>query len=131
MLTVWPDRELLEALKEGSLVAIRNRVEIPSAYWFGSDVVLSDDLRFRRAEMLKRWKPISRPVADSPTPDQTGSTALHDVGRQYDALAERVDVGAHVGADRPRLPCRRAGGGAAARAATSNAITSSTRVISP
>jgi hypothetical protein len=62
-----PDRELLEALKGGAVVAIRNRVEIPSTYWFGSDFVPSDDLRFRRAEVLRLW------------PDPTGYVASADI----------------------------------------------------
>lgn len=47
---------LLDALKDGRLTAIRNGAEIPSSYWFGRYITdLSDDLRFRRAEVIGCW----------------------------------------------------------------------------
>jgi hypothetical protein len=56
MLVDNPDHELLAALQEGKLTAIRNGEEIRSIYWFGKDVRdLTDDLRFRRAEAIGWW----------------------------------------------------------------------------
>lgn len=53
MLVPRPDQTLLDALMDGQLTAIRNGIEIPSSYWFGKHVKhLSDDLRFRRMEVL-------------------------------------------------------------------------------
>ena len=53
MLVPRADQTLLDALMDGQLTAIRNGIEIPSSYWFGKHVKhLSDDLRFRRMEVL-------------------------------------------------------------------------------
>jgi hypothetical protein len=53
MLVPRADQTLLDALMDGQLTAIRNGIEIPSSYWFGKHSKhLSDDLRFRRMEVL-------------------------------------------------------------------------------
>jgi hypothetical protein len=57
MLVSKPDRTLLDALQDGVLTAIRNGAEIPSSHWFGKHTShLSDDLRFRRAEVIRCWR---------------------------------------------------------------------------
>jgi hypothetical protein len=56
MVVPLADRILLDSLKEGRVSAIRDGAEIPSTFWFGQQVSdLKGGLRFRRAEVIKRW----------------------------------------------------------------------------
>jgi hypothetical protein len=106
MIVGMPDHVLLAALQNDDLRAIRDGVEIPSLFWFGKDVRdLTDDLRFRRAEVLKCWPAV--------LPD----TTLVTDGEGHDAVDNGLAAAFSVEPDgsspnasgeniRPELPSR-------------------------
>lgn len=74
MLDPRADQKLLDVLKDGGLTAIRNGAEIPSAHWFGKyPSHLSNDLRFRGAEVIGCWTLDGSEAAATPRPQAVGT----------------------------------------------------------
>ena len=70
------DVSLLDALKAGTVTAIRNGTEVPSAYWFGKHIWdLEVDLRFRRDVVIRCWPPEANAQRSTEQQAQVGGSS--------------------------------------------------------